>query len=137
MRLIEVTEMEERLHVRVDDEGARGAVSVEIPEGWGVWGRDAKIQWVKAWVEQHERSHSYLGAGKAVFPDPAARGAALDGFASLPGFASWTAQEAAEWIEANVIDIETAKSALARMARAIVYLRDAMTIYGDGTGATG
>jgi len=26
---------------------------------------------------------------------------------------------------------------LARMARAIVYLRDAMTIYGDGTGATG
>ena len=82
-----------------------------------MWGRDAKIQWVKAWVEQHGAGHSYLGVGKAVFPDPAARGAALDGFAGLPGFATWTAQEAAEWIEASVTDLASAKVALARMAR--------------------
>lgn len=55
-----------------------------------------------------------------ALPDEAAR----DGFANLPGWATWTADGAAAWIDANVVDLASAKVALAAMARAIVYLRE-------------
>jgi hypothetical protein len=49
---------------------------------------------------------------------------ARDGYAALPGWASWTANEAAAWIETNVTDLASARTALAQMARAITFLRD-------------
>ena len=45
-------------------------------------------------------------------------------FQGLPGWATWTAQEAEDWIEANVVDLASAKVALQAMARAIVFLRN-------------
>ena len=45
-------------------------------------------------------------------------------FRGLPGWATWTGDEAAAWIDANVIDLASAKTALRTMARAIVALRD-------------
>lgn len=56
----------------------------------------------------------------AQLPDEAAE----DGFANLPGWAAWTADEAEAWIESNVMDLASAKVALTAMARAICYLRD-------------
>jgi len=46
-------------------------------------------------------------------------------FANLPGWATWSAAEAEQWIEDNVTNLATAKTALKAMARAIVYLRKA------------
>jgi hypothetical protein len=45
-------------------------------------------------------------------------------FISLPGWASWTAEEAASYIETNVTDLASTKTVLTSMARAIIYLRD-------------
>lgn len=45
-------------------------------------------------------------------------------FENLPGWATWTAQEASNWIETNVVDLPTAKTTMQAMAKAIVYLRD-------------
>jgi hypothetical protein len=53
-------------------------------------------------------------------PDEAAR----DGYTNLPGWATWTADEAEAWIEVNVVDLGSAKDALKQMARALTYLRD-------------
>lgn len=53
-------------------------------------------------------------------PDERAR----DEFADLPGWATWTAEEAAQWVADNVTDLASAKTALTAMARAIVALRD-------------
>lgn len=50
--------------------------------------------------------------------------AARDGYAGLSGWATWSGDEAAAWVEVNVIDLDSAKIALAQMARAITYLRD-------------
>ena len=49
---------------------------------------------------------------------------AADDFSDLPGWATWTADEAANWIETSVVDLASAKVALTAMARAIVLLRD-------------
>ncbi|MCJ7824973.1 MAG: hypothetical protein MUP44_08750 [Anaerolineales bacterium] len=49
---------------------------------------------------------------------------AADDFSALPGWATWTADEAAQWIAANVTDLAGAKTALTAMARAIILLRD-------------
>ncbi len=49
---------------------------------------------------------------------------ARDEFEGFPGWATWTGAEAADWIEDNVTDLESAKTALTAMARAIVALRD-------------
>jgi len=49
---------------------------------------------------------------------------AADEFSALPGWAAWTADEAAQWIGDNVTDMASAKVALTAMARAIVALRD-------------
>lgn len=46
------------------------------------------------------------------------------GMANLPGWATWTAIEMADWIEANVTNLASAKVCLQKMARAICYLRD-------------
>jgi hypothetical protein len=56
--------------------------------------------------------------------EPLAKDAARDGFEGLPGWATWTAAEAATWIETNVTDLASAKTALIAMAQAIVHLRD-------------
>lgn len=50
--------------------------------------------------------------------------AAAYGFGELPGWSSWTADEAETWIEDNVDDLASAKVALKAMARAVVLLRD-------------
>ena len=46
------------------------------------------------------------------------------GMSELPGWATWTAQQAVDHIEANVTDLVSAKGVLKAMAKAIVYLRD-------------
>lgn len=45
-------------------------------------------------------------------------------FENLPGWATWTAQDAVDWIETNVTDLASAKTVLQQMARAIVALRN-------------
>jgi len=45
-------------------------------------------------------------------------------FAAMPGWATWTDAEAEAWIETNVTDLASAKTALKAMSRAIVYLRN-------------
>lgn len=52
-------------------------------------------------------------------PDEAAR----DGVAGLPGWATWTADQAADYIESNVVDLATAKEVLKKMAMMLVHLR--------------
>lgn len=43
---------------------------------------------------------------------------------NLPGWASWSASEAEQFIETNVTDLASAKTVLISMAKAVVYLRD-------------
>lgn len=45
------------------------------------------------------------------------------GIENLPGWATWTAQEAADWIYENVVDLGSAIVALESMAKMLVYLR--------------
>lgn len=49
---------------------------------------------------------------------------AADEFTALPGWATWTGDQAATWIADNVTDLASAKTVLIAMARAIVALRD-------------
>jgi hypothetical protein len=42
----------------------------------------------------------------------------------IPGWATWTAQEAEAWLEANVLNLESAKTVMKTMARIICHLRD-------------
>lgn len=49
---------------------------------------------------------------------------ARTGMSSLPGWATWTSQEAVDWVEVNVKDLASAKQCLKAMAKAICYLRD-------------
>lgn len=50
--------------------------------------------------------------------------AARDGFESLPGWATWTADEASDYIESNVNTLAEAKTVLKVMAQCLCYLRD-------------
>ena len=45
-------------------------------------------------------------------------------FSALPGWATWTANEAETWITDNVTDLASAKIALKAMAKAIIFLRN-------------
>jgi hypothetical protein len=47
-----------------------------------------------------------------------------DHAADIPGWATWTEAEATAWIDANVIDLASAKTALTAMARLLVALRN-------------
>ena len=116
--------MEKMLYVVIDDNGVQHEISVALPDRWGDWTRIEKVQWVRAWITEHAQTHRYIPGADVIFPDVALKDLALANFENLPGFATWTAQEANAWIEGNVIDLDTAKVALSRMAQALVYLRD-------------
>ena len=45
-------------------------------------------------------------------------------FATLPNWATWTAQQADDWIVANVTSLATALPVIRQMARFLIYLRD-------------
>jgi hypothetical protein len=59
-----------------------------------------------------------------IYPDRDAPGQAKTDFRALPGWATWTGAEASDWIDTNVTDLASAKTALVAMAKAIVFLRD-------------
>lgn len=48
----------------------------------------------------------------------------------IPGWATWTAQEAGAWLEANILNLESAKTVMKTMARIICHLRDHAGIIG-------
>ena len=43
---------------------------------------------------------------------------------NIPGWATWTAQEAQDWIDANVTNLATARTAFKAMARMLMALRN-------------
>lgn len=86
--------------------------------------RSEKIAWAKSTLSSHLTTNTYLGIGEHVYPDEDVQTQAVIDFENLPGWATWTAAEAAAWIDANVSDLASARSPLAKMAQAIVYLRD-------------
>jgi hypothetical protein len=45
-------------------------------------------------------------------------------FLALVGWSTWTATEAETWIDSNVVDISSAKTAMKAMAKAIIYFRN-------------
>lgn len=49
---------------------------------------------------------------------------AIASMRNLPGWATWTGAQAEAWIQTNVTDLSSAKTALKAMAKAICYLRD-------------
>lgn len=81
-------------------------------------------QWAEALLAGHLTNNTYSEPYIVLWPDRAKPPAGKDLFDQLPGWASWTGDEAAAWIEANVTDLASAKYVLVKMARAIVYLRD-------------
>ena len=56
------------------------------------------------------------------------RSTAKDSMANLPGWATWTPPQAAQWITENVTTLQTAKVCLIHMAEAILHLRDYILI---------
>lgn len=116
--------MEKRLQIVIDDEGARHEISISLPDGWTAWTRAEKVQWVRGWIADHAQTHKYIVGADVIFPDAAVKDRALSDFENLPGFATWTAQEAEAWIESGVVDLNSTKIALSRLSQALVYLRD-------------
>lgn len=81
-------------------------------------------QWAEALLADHLTNNTYSEPYIVLWPDRTKVSASKDFFDQLPGWASWTGAEAAAWIDANVSNLDSARSALAKMAQAIVYLRD-------------
>lgn len=100
------------------------SLKVELPSDWGAMSRADKINWGKDYLANHLLGESYRTPETIVYPDEDTREISKDDFENLPGWAAWTAAEASAWIDANVVDLASAKGALKAMAKAIVYLRN-------------
>lgn len=111
------------INVRGTVGGIPFGLSLGIPASWDEMTGAQKVAWGKEKLRQHLETHVYAEPFR-VFPDHTASEDAKDDFEQLPGWATWTAGEAAAWIEANVTDLASAKVALKAMAKAICYLRD-------------
>ncbi len=100
-------------------------MSAQLPENWEVMSRSDKISWGKDYLANHLAQETYQSAEEElVYPDEDIQEISKDDFENLPGWASWTAEEASDWIDANVTDLAAAKIVLQTMAKAIIYLRD-------------
>lgn len=80
----------------------------------------AQVAAVQAIVIAHVPQAVYTDADRKRV----ARQTGESGMDALPGWATFTAAEAEQWIEDNVTNLASAKTALKAMAKAIVYLRN-------------
>ena len=115
---------ERRLETHFSVHGIEASASFVLPDAWDTFGRAQKIAWGKAQVAAHLEGHAYHAAYQALLPDAAAAEDAKDNFDALPGWATWTPDEARTWIAENVRDLATAKHVIGEMAAAILYLRN-------------
>lgn len=112
------------LHCNFQIRGQSIVLNYAVPDGWNLWDKEGKKSWVLQKIQDHLATHNHQLGQEVIFPDVDAPEQAATDFEGLPGLATWTAREAADDIEENVTDLASAKTALKRMARAIVYLRD-------------
>ncbi len=114
----------ERLHVALVHGGVPIDLYLALPPEWATWARADKVAWVKQQVLAHLATQGYGIGGEIVYPDGGQAEQAADNLEALPGWGSWTSDQAAQWIDQNVVDLASAKQALRAMVRAIVFLRD-------------
>ncbi len=74
-------------------------------------------------LEAHQVSGAWVLDG---FTGDEDRDVGRQSIKALPGWATWTAEEAMAWVDANVTDLASAKVVLKALARMVVYLRDAV-----------
>jgi hypothetical protein len=122
---VEIEGIENQVKVAfTTDEGVKiPSYLFPLPVGWDGWTRQEKIDWATAQVETVLLSHLFVGE-TVTFPDQAKPVEGKKDYSNLPGWATWTGQEAADWIDTNVTDLASAKVVLESMAKAIIYIRD-------------
>jgi hypothetical protein len=125
IRLIETIDLPAFLAVSFEqDDGTPYKMSFPLPSGWDGWTRAERLAWVTAQVEAFLSTNTIQDGAPIIYPDRAAKVTAKLDFRGLPGWATWTGAEASDWIDTNVTDLASAKTALVAMAKAIVFLRD-------------
>jgi hypothetical protein len=99
-----------------DDVSFRPPDAVELPRD----PYEAYAAAIEATIAAHVPDPLYFPADV----ERARQDAADDHAADIPGWATWTESETIAWIDANVIDLTSAKTALTAMARLLVALRN-------------
>jgi hypothetical protein len=105
-------------------DGIKYAFISEVPVGWDAMTRNEKITWAVGAIDAFLTDNILSLDTEVFYPDIIAPETAKIDFDTLPGWASWTAVEASDWIEANVVDLDSAKVVLKSIAKAIIYIRD-------------
>ena len=85
----------------------------EAPDDESMW--DGTV-----WVPDQEKIDARLAEKAAA----SAASATKTAMSSMPGWATWTAEEAVAYIDKNVTDLASAKTVQKAMAKVIIYLRD-------------
>lgn len=128
MRLIKCTNIiaggNDILLVDFTESGTSGRLPLEKPGSWDTLTRAQKIAWLKAQCTAALPNGLYNDDGDVIYPDQATQESNNTDFENLPGWSTWTATQAESWIDTNVTDLASAKTALKAMAKAIVYLRN-------------
>jgi hypothetical protein len=84
----------------------------------------AQIEDVQEYIlEAHQEAGAWVLDGFTADEDRDLGRGAIKG---LPGWATWDAGQAEDWIQINVTDLASAKTALKAMAKMLIYLRDAV-----------
>jgi hypothetical protein len=111
------------VRIRVDS-GTDATITFMAPEGWATMSQQEKIAYGRAQIETHLEAHQYFPGAQREWPEPGTSVRAQLDIENMPGWASWTAQEVADWIEDNVHDSKTTKQTLTKMGQMLVHLRD-------------
>lgn len=107
------------------DNGAKFTTSRLLPAGWGTLTRAEKIAIGRDMAAIHLAGTNYiLGEEELVYPDAGRVNEAHEALRQEPGWSDWTPAEAEAWVEDNVTDLASVKTALKKIAKAILYLRN-------------
>lgn len=132
MRILEILQTNQvinnqvmvQLVLKFEHQGIRTQLLLALPGNWYNLTRAQKLAWAKQQVADHLVGNVYLESHTVIYPDKTAQEQAATDFEAMPGWATWTAQEVAAWVDANVTNVATARTAIRALAQAIVYLRD-------------
>lgn len=120
--------------------GNNFTVTTALPDNWDSLTAIEQMTWAQEWLDDHLTQYIYKN-GNVIYPDQVEQDSAITGIGNLPGWANWTATEAANyistnvlggmtreqvesWVDTNVSNLAQAKTALKLLGDELIDLRE-------------
>ncbi len=111
------------LRVEVSEDGEVIVENIPVPIGWDSWDQATKVQWTKDQTQLLLTAQHHVH-GEHIYSNFTAVEAAIASVKVLPGWSTWTPDEAVAWVQLHSTSTNDFRALFEVMTRMLILLRD-------------